>query len=183
MSNPQPKSIDQEHPILNNWSTWNQTAISKNFLVVFGNVTGHASIADDTYIHTSQVVSADGHTIKTLTGSTYKLGTIDPRYREFLRIKLPDWNPDRPIIIHKEPRKFFMEDQFEKSKIIAVVEGEQGFHETDITDTSLIHQMNELQGITPTMCNAAKHCSMWNKWDDFDNLVATYTERDANEIH
>lgn len=40
---------------------------------------------DGKVVITSTVVETDGRTMRTMSGSLYRLGTIDPRYAEYLR--------------------------------------------------------------------------------------------------
>ena len=56
------------------------------------------------YIVTSDIVDAVGRTIKTLSGSEYVLGKIDPKYRRYIKKIKTDWNWKNPIekIIYKE---------------------------------------------------------------------------------
>ncbi len=48
-------------------------------------------------ITTSEIVSVDGHQFRTRSGTLYVLGTIDPKFREWLRVNRPNWNPEQPI--------------------------------------------------------------------------------------
>lgn len=46
---------------------------------------------------TSPIVGIDGRKITTESGTVYRLGKIDPKYRTWLRKNRPDWDWRKPI--------------------------------------------------------------------------------------
>jgi hypothetical protein len=66
-------------------------------ICLHGLVSGHPRHADGTEVTTGTIVSADGrmaHGKRT----TYVLGSIDPRYRRWLKKKGMAYNPAAPIV-------------------------------------------------------------------------------------
>jgi hypothetical protein len=63
-----------------------------------GEVFGHPSFPDGTFIRTSSIVSAspDGTLVRT-RNNEYVLGAVQPEYREWLRINRPEWNEKHPF--------------------------------------------------------------------------------------
>ncbi len=51
---------------------------------IHGKVTGHPRIEDGHRACTSPVVTIENSAVKTLTGTEYKLGDINPQYEEWL---------------------------------------------------------------------------------------------------
>ena len=52
-----------------------------------------------TPIVTSPVVSVDGRTFRTRSGTLYALGRIDPKFRRWLRMEGRKYDPARPIAV------------------------------------------------------------------------------------
>ena len=49
------------------------------------------------HIVTSYIVDVEGREVKTKSGSTYRLGKIDPNYRKWLKTDRPNWDWRNPI--------------------------------------------------------------------------------------
>jgi hypothetical protein len=56
---------------------------------------------------------------------------------------------------------------------IGITHGEQGYNTTTVYDQSHADTLNERQGITPAMVDAAVSCSMFNCWANFEKLTET----------
>ena len=68
-------------------------------LCLKGDVYGHERFRDGDRVKTSRVVEAKGRRVFTKSGSAYKLGRINPKFRKFLKKHRPDWNWRNPITI------------------------------------------------------------------------------------
>jgi hypothetical protein len=66
-----------------------------------GYVSGHTRFTDKTFITTSPIVDIKKREILTQSGTIYKLGRIDRRFRYWLRKNRPNWNWRNPITIKK----------------------------------------------------------------------------------
>jgi len=66
-------------------------------LRLHGKVYGHPKFEDGKEVTTGPVVNAEGRVITTSSGSVYKLGSIEPEYREWLKTDTPDWDWKNPI--------------------------------------------------------------------------------------
>lgn len=62
-----------------------------------GNAFGHPKHDDGKHIATSLPVKVDGRIVTTCSGSVYKLGRIDPKYRQWLKENFPNWNWRKPL--------------------------------------------------------------------------------------
>lgn len=91
---------------LENWATitspdpWLAPELQRLYLV--GTVYNHSDPErhpDGKEIRTSYIVEAQGRVVKTASGSVYKLGRIDPDFREFLRTERPGWDWRNPITV------------------------------------------------------------------------------------
>ena len=71
-------------------------------LLVEGAVYGNPRFEDGDPITTSSVVEVSGRIITTYSGSRYRLGEVDPRYKEWLDKNYLGWDPENPI---RERRK------------------------------------------------------------------------------
>lgn len=69
--------------------------------ILQGNVSGHPDMDDGEFVHTSPIAKANGQLITTESGTLYRLGKIDPKFREFLKTDRPNWDPENPITIVK----------------------------------------------------------------------------------
>jgi hypothetical protein len=72
---------------------------------IAGNVYGHPDTRhpDGKGIVTSRVVSFEGRVVTTRSGSRYRLGRIEPKYRRWLRKARPDWDWRQPLRVIKKP--------------------------------------------------------------------------------
>lgn len=88
---------------LDNWSVKGNaspyTAPECYSLCLTGTVTGHPRFADGDVIRTSSIKDAKGRFVHTNSGSIYKLGKINPKYRAWLKKNRSDWNHKIPITI------------------------------------------------------------------------------------
>lgn len=64
-----------------------------------GIVTDHPRFDGSSKVTTTRVVEVNGRIVTTRSGSVYKLGTIDPEYREWLRENRPEWDYKNPIVM------------------------------------------------------------------------------------
>lgn len=62
-----------------------------------GIVTGHPKKEDGERVITSWIVGHKGRRVNTYSGSVYTLGSISPKYRKFLKKKVPNWNWRDPL--------------------------------------------------------------------------------------
>lgn len=69
-----------------------------------GTVYGHPSKADGKPIRTSRVVSVDGRTVTTLSGTVYELHEPCEGYRQWLAEHRPNWDPEHPVTLIANPR-------------------------------------------------------------------------------
>lgn len=69
-------------------------------------------------------------------------------------------------------RVFFV-NHVTENMVIKVVEGETGYYPTDLTQTQM-EQENALRGVSPEEALAARDCSMFNCWGNFDKIVESY---------
>lgn len=89
-------------PVIHEWSTCfasnNPYAPPEaRGLAIQGKVYGREGWEEGGQICTSNVVSVDGRTVKTRSGSTYRLGRIAPAFREWLRKQGREYDPRNPI--------------------------------------------------------------------------------------
>jgi len=68
---------------------------------IVGDVEGHPSRPDGETVITSRIISVEGRTVTTRSGSVYTLGKIAPSYRKYLRTVSPDWDHRKPIKVHE----------------------------------------------------------------------------------
>jgi hypothetical protein len=87
---------------LNNWSTTGSfdpyLAPELHKVYLQGFAIGHPKLGD-TPVKTSWIVSVRGRLVITYSGSVYKLGRIDPKFRAWLKINRPGWLWRKPITI------------------------------------------------------------------------------------
>lgn len=88
---------------LQNWSCWSDPYLAPEIRVthLVGRVYGHHRKEDGTRVRTSRIVDAAGRLVTTSSGTVYRLGTIDPKYRRWLRKEGRDYDPRRPILIRE----------------------------------------------------------------------------------
>ena len=65
--------------------------------VLVGYCYGHPRKSDGGHVQTTRIVSVKGRIVTTSSGSTYRLGRIDPKYRAFLRAQGWPYNRHTPI--------------------------------------------------------------------------------------
>ena len=53
----------------------------------------------NSFIRTTEIVEVEGRYVKTRSGTVYKLGNIDQKYRRLLKQIRPDWDYKKPIKI------------------------------------------------------------------------------------
>ncbi|MFA5049220.1 MAG: hypothetical protein WC516_09415 [Patescibacteria group bacterium] len=53
----------------------------------------------DAFVCTSEITEVEGRYVKTRSGTIYKLGNIEPKYRRLLKQIRPDWDYKKPIKI------------------------------------------------------------------------------------
>ena len=90
---------------LENWATvvtsiWLAPEVQRLHLA--GTVYNHSDSdrhPDGKEIRTSYIVEAKGRIVKTVSGSVYKLGKIDPEFRKFLKKERPDWDWRNPVTV------------------------------------------------------------------------------------
>ena len=87
--------------VINNWST---TSLGDPFmapeirpLAVQGVTENDHRRPGKTSIRTSAVVDVSGRTFTTNSGTVYRLGRIDPKFRAWLRKEGREYDPKRPI--------------------------------------------------------------------------------------
>lgn len=68
-------------------------------LCLFGKVSGHPRFVDGEVVRTSRIESIEGRVVSTVSGSVYRLGTIDPLFRRYLKIHRPLWDWRNPITV------------------------------------------------------------------------------------
>jgi hypothetical protein len=51
------------------------------------------------FVCTSEITEVEGRYVKTRSGTVYKLGNIEPKYRKLLKQIRPDWDYKKPIKI------------------------------------------------------------------------------------
>jgi hypothetical protein len=111
-------------PRIDNWSTTCNfdpyTAPECQAVLLQGNITGHPRFADGEHITTSAIVGIEKREILTRSGTIYKLGRIDRRFRNWLRKNRPLWNWREPIIFLNEKGKQVQNDQNSIIKNIAI---------------------------------------------------------------
>ncbi len=94
--------------IIDNWSTSLAgnpfQAPEVRALVVTGTTENDPRRPGKTPITTSRVVEVNGREFKTRSGTLYRLGRIDPKFRAWLRKEGRQYDPREPIKT-KEPRK------------------------------------------------------------------------------
>lgn len=90
---------------LDQWSTTNALpdgpfSLPETEAHLQGRVTGHPKHADGEAVLTTPICAFDGgREVVTESGSRYYLGTVDPRFRAWLRRHRPGWNWRRPIAV------------------------------------------------------------------------------------
>jgi len=60
---------------------------------------------------------------------------------------------------------------------IAIEHGTTGYSPTTVYDQDHANVLNERQGITPAMVEAAMMCSMFDNWNRFESLTAMHESR------
>jgi len=75
------------------------TAPELNPMRLQGVVYGHSRKPDGKRVTTSHIVAVQGRCVKTNSGTVYRLGTVEPAYRAFLREHRPNWDWRKPITI------------------------------------------------------------------------------------
>ena len=68
-----------------------------------GIVSGHPEIDDGDAVTTSRITAARGRVITTRSGTEYRLGRIDPKYRQHLRETGYEYDPREPVKIVEAP--------------------------------------------------------------------------------
>ncbi|MGA2260145.1 MAG: hypothetical protein ABSH28_01780 [Acidobacteriota bacterium] len=63
-----------------------------------GEVTDHPKIGAGRVL-TSIIVGIEGRIVTTYSGSRYELGEPSEKYREWLHVHRPNWNPEKPIVM------------------------------------------------------------------------------------
>lgn len=93
----------KEVMIINNWSVTGNPyqAPECRTIHLHGYVENHPRLGS-TVVSTSRIIKIVGHRkVETRSGSVYKLGRIDKKYRSFLKKIRPEWNWRNPIIIYQ----------------------------------------------------------------------------------
>ena len=74
-------------------------------LTLVGQVYGHKEERhyDGKWIRTSEIVKVEGRTLTTGSGSVYHLGSIDPKFRRWLKKNVPDWDWRNPVVTKEPP--------------------------------------------------------------------------------
>lgn len=62
-----------------------------------GVVQGHPRLPDGETIETSPIASADGRLVTTRSGTVYRLGAIDPKYRRWMKGQGIVYDPTYPV--------------------------------------------------------------------------------------
>lgn len=85
---------------LENWSVGTDPFASPemNIAILWGEVYGHPLHRDGKTIHTSQIKEANGLIVKT-HNTTYKLGEVDPGYKEWCEKHNINLDLENPITI------------------------------------------------------------------------------------
>lgn len=99
-------------PKINNWSITSSvidvfTAPECRTVCLQGNVTGHLRFEDGEHIYSSPIVGVEKREILTESGTIYKLGKIDRRFRNWLRKNRPNWDWRNPITYIDKKKKGF----------------------------------------------------------------------------
>jgi hypothetical protein len=86
---------------LQDWSCWSDPYAAPEIRTtcLVGRVYGHHREPDGKKVKTSRIVDADGRLVTTSSGTVYRLGRIDPKYRRWLRKEGREYDPGRPILI------------------------------------------------------------------------------------
>lgn len=66
-----------------------------------------------------------------------------------------------------------------EDKFVAVTHGETGYNETTVYNQAHATTLNEQQGLTPAMVDAAETCSMFDIWPKFDEFVEKFDKKVA----
>ncbi len=66
---------------------------------------------------------------------------------------------------------YFMKHE---DRFIAIRHSENGYHKTDVKDQEEADGLNETQSITAAECEAAMMCCMFENWDNFDAIKASF---------
>jgi len=86
---------------INDWSiTGRETPYTAPELIkriIAGKVYGHHRFPDGSSVFTSSIKKVKGRKITTSSGSEYRLGKIDPKYRKWLKKERPDWDWRNPV--------------------------------------------------------------------------------------
>ncbi len=89
--------------VIDNWSITSHddpyTPPEARTIRLHGDVKNHPRFGDGVTVTTSPVVQAKGRVVRTKSGSRYRLGTIEPGYRNWLKKNRPNWDPKNPITI------------------------------------------------------------------------------------
>jgi hypothetical protein len=90
---------------LNNWSVVGDNdpyrAPELRCARLHGIVDDHPRLGKNTEISTSSIMTAEGLIVITKSGSVYELGTVDPKYLEYLKENNINFNPEQPITMRK----------------------------------------------------------------------------------
>lgn len=68
-------------------------------IVLVGKVQRHPKKPDGSRVITSAVLHAEGRTVRTQSGTVYRLGEPSAKYRAWLAEHRPNWDPENPIIV------------------------------------------------------------------------------------
>lgn len=92
---------------IDNWSIIgnNNPYLAPELRSIFlhGIVDDHPRLGKNIKMTSSRIVTAEGLTITTKSGSVYELGNVDPKYLEYLKENNIEFNPEQPITF-KEKR-------------------------------------------------------------------------------
>ncbi len=69
---------------------------------------------------------------------------------------------------------FIFELNTQPGTFIAVKRGETGYYSTTVYDQDHADVLNQRAGHSPAQVQAAETCSMFDSWQNFDKIVATF---------
>ena len=89
--------------LLNNWSFTRRTASpfhapETGVLAAQGTVDGHSRLGRGGDIITSAIDRIEGKNVYTVSGSCYTLGTVDPKFKEYMEENYPGWDENNPRV-------------------------------------------------------------------------------------
>jgi hypothetical protein len=64
-----------------------------------GIVTGHPRKRDGKHVITSRIAAAEGRVVTTKSGTRYRLGCINRKYRRWLRKQKLEYKPKQPVTV------------------------------------------------------------------------------------